>query len=134
MDVVHICSDAAYKGGKIIGSIDNPADPPITVFSIMVSSLAARYSSIGRLIPLGSSSAEKLYPVIKSTICDIEACDLFVEAICTDNYPLNVRLYKLFSSDSKLLEPKVNTHATRKEVLFCFLISFISSSAFVIID
>ena len=120
MDEVHIRSDAAYKGGKIIGSIDNPADPPTTVFSIMVSSLAARYSSIVRLIPLGSSSAEKLYPVIKSTICDIEACDLFVEAICTDNYPLNVRLYKLFSSDSKLLEPKVKHPCNPERSLILF--------------
>ena len=76
MDEVHIRSDAAYKGGRVIGSIDNPEDPPTTVFSLMISSLAARFSTIVRLIPLGSSSAEKLYPIIKSTIYDIEACDL----------------------------------------------------------
>ena len=59
---------------------------------MMVSSLSARFSTIVRLIPLGSSSAESLYPIVKSTICDIEACGLFVKAVCIDNYPLNVRL------------------------------------------
>ena len=120
MDEIHIRSDAAYKGGKIICSIDNPADPPTTVFSIMVSSLVASYYSIVKLIPLGFSSAEKLYPVIKSTICDIEAYDLFVEAICTDNYPSNVRLYKLFSSDSKLLERKVKHPCNPERSLILF--------------
>ena len=32
MDEVHIRSDASYKGGKILGAIDNPGDPPTTVF------------------------------------------------------------------------------------------------------
>ncbi|KAI6652380.1 hypothetical protein LOD99_7394 [Oopsacas minuta] len=106
MDEVHIRGDASYKGGRVIGSIDNPNDPYTTVFSMMVSSLSAKFSTIVRLIPLGSSSSESLYPIVRSTICGIEACGLFVEAVCTDNYPLNVRLYKLFSTSSKL-EPKV---------------------------
>ena len=107
MDEIHIRSDSCYKGGRVIGSIDNPEDPPTTVFSLMISSLSAKFSTIVRLIPLGSSSAEKLFPIIKSTICDIESCNLFVEAVCTDNYPLNVSLFKLFSIDSKTLQPKV---------------------------
>ena len=81
---------------------------------MMVFSLSIKFSSIVRLIPLGSSSAETLYPVVNSTICDIESCGLSVEAVCTYNYPLNVRLYKLFSADSKL-EPKVQ-QTTHKEV------------------
>ena len=89
MDEVHIRSDASYKGGRVIGSIDNPDDPHTTVFSMMVSSLSTKFSTIVRLIPLGSSSAETLYPVVNSTICDIESCSLSVEAVCTDNYPLN---------------------------------------------
>ena len=83
MDEVHIRSDASYKGGRVIGSIDNPDDPITTVFSMIVSSLSAKFSTIARLIPLGSSSAETLYPIVKSTICDIEAFGLFVEAVCT---------------------------------------------------
>ena len=65
MDEVHIRSDASYKGGRIIGSIEHPEDPPTTVFSIMISSLAKEYSTIVRLIPLGSSSAEILFPIVK---------------------------------------------------------------------
>ena len=40
MDEVHIKSEISYKGGKFVGSIENPDNPPTTVFSIMVSSLA----------------------------------------------------------------------------------------------
>ena len=103
MDEVHIRSDASYKGGKVLGAIDNPSDPPTTVFSMMISSLMKKFSTIVRLIPLGSSSAADLYPIITKTIGDIESCDLFVEAICTDNYPLNVSLFKLFSYNTKIL-------------------------------
>ena len=64
MDEVHIRSDASYKGGLVIGSIDNPDDPYTTVFSMMVSSLSTKFFSIVRLILLGSSSAETLYPLL----------------------------------------------------------------------
>ena len=57
MDEVHIRSDVSYKGAKILGAIDNPKDPATTVFSLMVSSLMRKFSTIVRLIPLGSSSA-----------------------------------------------------------------------------
>ena len=107
MDEVHIRSDASYKGGKIIGSIDHPEDPPTTVFSIMVSSLMTKFSTIVRLVPLGSSSAAALLPIVIKTISDIESCNLYVDAICTDNYPLNVSLYKLLSPNHKSLLPEV---------------------------
>ena len=38
----------------------------------------------------------------KSCICDVEECELFVQIISTDNYPLNVKLFKLFSPTGKL--------------------------------
>ena len=107
MDEVHIRSDASYKRGKVLGAIDNPSDPPTTVFSMMISSLMKRFSTIVRLILLGSSSATDLFPIITKTIGDIESCDLFVEAICTDSYPLNVSVFKLFSHDGKILQPRV---------------------------
>ena len=72
MDEVHIRSDASYKGGKVLGPIDNPSDPPTVVFSMMISSLMKRFSTIVRLIPLGSSSATDLFPIITKTIGDIE--------------------------------------------------------------
>ena len=50
MDEVHIRGDASYKGGKIIGSIYHPKDPPPTVFSMMVSSFMKKNSTIVRLI------------------------------------------------------------------------------------
>ena len=45
--------------------------------------------------------------MVNSVINDIEKCDLFVEVLVTDNYPLNVRLFKLYSSDHKTLLPAV---------------------------
>ena len=49
-----------------------------------------------------SVSAEKLFDIIKSCIRDVEECGLFVHVISTDNYPLNVKLFKLFSTLGKL--------------------------------
>ena len=97
MDEVHVKSEYTYKGGKIIGASMQPDYPAKTVFAIMVSSLCKKWSTIVRLIPCSSSSAKELFPIIKSVINDIENCNLMVEAICTDNYPMNVSLFKLFS-------------------------------------
>ena len=129
MDEVHIRSDASYKGGKVLGAIDNPSDPPTTVFSMMISSLMKKFSTIVRLIPLGSSSAADLYPIITKTIGDIESCDLFVEAICTDNYPLNVSLFKLFSYNTKILQARVvhPCNPTRNLILFFDIVHIMKS-------
>ena len=43
MDEVHIRSDASYKGGKIIGSIDHPEDPPTIVFYMMITSFMNKF-------------------------------------------------------------------------------------------
>ena len=128
MDGVHIRSDVAYKGGKIL-ALDIPNDPATTIFSLMVSSLMRKFSTIVRLIPLGSSSAAYLDPIITKSINDIEACGLFVEAVCTDNYPLNVSLYKLFSDDGKTLQPKVihPLNPERSIILFFDIVHIIKS-------
>ena len=52
--------------------------------------------------PLGSSSAQQLFPTIKFVINDIKQCNLSVQVISTDAYPLNVNLFKLFSPDHSL--------------------------------
>ena len=90
-----------------------------TVFSMIMSSLMKRFSTIVPLIPLGSSSAADLYPIITKTIGDIES-DLFIEEICTDNYPLNVSLFKFFSYDTKIMQPRVvhPCNPTRTLILF----------------
>ena len=103
MDEIHVKSTFTYKGGKIIGSSLNPTDPAKTVFAFMVSSLSKRWSSIVRLLPCSSSSAEVLFLIIKEVIRDVEACGLSVHVLCIDNYPMNVNIFKLFSP-SRLLE------------------------------
>ena len=94
-------SDLKYKAGKIVGGSLDPNDPTKTVFP-MVSSLFRKWSTIVRLLPLGSSSAQKLFPTIQSVISDVEQCNLSVQVISTDAYLLNVNLFKLFSSDHTL--------------------------------
>ena len=102
MDEIHVKSDISYKGGKILGSNLDADDPTKTVFAIMVSSLCKKWSCVVRLLPCASVSAEKLFETIKSCICDVEDRGLFVQIISTDNYPLNVKLFKLFSPTGKL--------------------------------
>ena len=60
-----------------------------------------------RLFPSNLSTAEELYPIVKSVILDIKKCNLFAELLVTDNYSLNVRLFKLFSSDQMTLTSAV---------------------------
>ena len=97
MDEVHVKSEYTYKGGKIIGSAMQPRNPAKTVFAIMVSSLYKKWSTVFRLLPCFKSSASELYPIIRSVINYIVNSNLMVEVICTDNYPMKVSLFKLFS-------------------------------------
>ena len=46
------------------------------------------------------TSASEIYPITEKVI-SIESCDLFVVTLITDNYPLNVRLFKSFSNISQ---------------------------------
>ncbi|KAI6652430.1 Transposable element P transposase [Oopsacas minuta] len=102
MDEIHVKSDITYKGGKIFAPNLDPEDPTRTVFAVMVSSLHKKWSCISRLLPCGSISAEKIFPIIKECIIDIENCGLRVQIISTGNYPLSVNLFKLFSMSGKL--------------------------------
>ena len=80
----------------------SPENPTRTVFAIMVSSLHKKWSCISRLILCASITAEYLFPIIKSCILDIESCGLKLQIISTDNYPLNVNLFKLFAPSRRL--------------------------------
>ena len=64
-----------------------------------------------------SISAEYLFLIIKSCILDIESCGLKVQIIYTDNYPLNVNLFKLFSPN-KQLETSVPHPSDNKRKLY----------------
>ncbi|KAI6647402.1 hypothetical protein LOD99_12398 [Oopsacas minuta] len=77
-------------------------DPTKTVFAIIVSILFKKWSCIVGLFTCAPVSAKKLFDTIISCIRNVEHCGLFVEIISTDNYPLNVKLFKLFSPNHKL--------------------------------
>ena len=74
---------------------------------MMVTSLMTKLSTIVRLVLLSSSSATGLFRIITKVISDIENRNIHVDAIYTDNYPLNVSFSKLFSPTQKSLLPKV---------------------------
>ena len=105
LDEIHVKSNVDYKRGKIFGYSLQPDHPIKTVVAIMASSLYRKWSEIVRLLPCSSTSATEIYTVVKSVIGDIERCGLNVQVIGTDNYPLNVNFFKLFSSDTKTLTP-----------------------------
>ena len=117
MDEIHVKSEISYKGGKVYGRNLNPEDPTRTVFAVMVSSLHKKWSCISRLLPCASISAEKIFPIIRSCIIDIEHCGLSVQVVATDNYPLNVNLFKMFSPNNKL-EIKVPHPFDEHRILF----------------
>ena len=117
MDEIHVKSDISYKGGKIYSSSLNPNDPTKTVFAIMVSSLYNKWSCIVRLLPCASLTAEKIFDIIKFCIRDVEDCGLLIEIISTDNFPLNVKIFKLFSP-SGILETRVPHPCDRNRGLF----------------
>ena len=62
----------------------------------MVSSLHKKWSTIVRLFPLSSINALDLHLPIKFVTCEIEKCGLFVQVICSDNYPQNVNMLRSF--------------------------------------
>ena len=117
MDEIHVMSDISYKGCKIYSSSLNPDDPTKTVFAIMVTSLYKKWSCIVRLLPCASLTAEKIFDIIKSCIRDVEDCGLLIEIISTDNFPLNVKIFKLFFPSGKL-ETRVPRPCDRNRGLF----------------
>ena len=102
MDEIHLKAEYSYKGGNIIGSSNIANQPAKTILGFMVSSLYTKWSTIVRLLPYSETSAAEIFPITKKVISDIESCDLIVVTLITDNYLLNVRLFKLFSNSSQL--------------------------------
>ena len=124
IDEVHVKSDISYKGGKIIAPTLDTEEPLKTVLAIMVSSLHKKWSTIVRLVPLSSTKASNLHLIITSVIDNIEKCGLFVQVLCSDNYPKNVNIFKLFSPDKKLFLLLFLILSTLLEAFSCFLILF----------
>ena len=130
MDEIHVKSNITYKGwfdilvthwyvviynysyfsiaGKFIGNVEFSNDslevePTKTILCFMVSSLSKKWSSVVRLLPLSNPKASDLLPITLQVIKDIEQLDLFVDVIVSDNYPLNVNLFKLLGNSKELL-------------------------------
>ena len=102
MDEIHLKPEYSNKGGDIIGTSDTSNEPAKTILAFMISSIFIKWSTIVRLLPCSETNASEMFHMTKKVISDIESCDLFVVTLVTDNYPLNVRLFKLFTTSSQL--------------------------------
>ena len=115
LDEIHVRSDYTYKGGNIFGSSfiktdsTNPennhsseSDLAKTVLAFQVTSLFTKWSEIVRLLPCCNAKSSDLLPIVKQVIIDIEKCDLRVIIICTDDYQLNVSLFKSLADNTSL--------------------------------
>ena len=102
MDEIHVKSEFSYTGGRILGSSTTQNEAANTVLAFMVSSLCKKWSTVVRLLPCAKSSAAQILPILHEVIKDVESCNLQIQVICTDNYPLNVNLFKLLSPASNL--------------------------------
>ena len=103
MDEIHVNSDSSYKGGRIMNPPLNTDTPTKSVFAIIASSLHKKWSTNVRLLPLSKTTAQELFPINSKVTCDVELNGLSVQVLCTDNNPLNVHLFKLFSPDNNPL-------------------------------
>ena len=63
--------------------------------------------------------------MVNSVINNLEKCDVFVEVLVTDSYPLNVLIFKLYSLDQKTLLPAV-PHPTCSERKLYILFDFVN--------
>ena len=102
LDEIHVKSEFSYTGGRILGSSSTRTEAANTVLVFMISSLCKKWSTVVRLLPCAKSSAAQILPIFLEVIKDIESCNLQVQVVCTDNYPLNVSLFKLLSPTTNL--------------------------------
>ena len=86
--------------GRILGTSTTHTEAANTVLAFMISS--KKWSTVVRLLPCAKSFAAQLLPILHEVIKDVESCNLRIQVICTDNYPLNVNLYGLLSPTSIL--------------------------------
>ena len=102
MDEIHVKSEFSYTGGRILGSSTTQNEAANTDLAFMISILCKKLSTVVRLLPCGKSSAAQILPILHEVIKDVESCNILIQVVCTDNYPLNVNLFKLLSPSSNL--------------------------------
>ncbi|KAI6647519.1 hypothetical protein LOD99_8785 [Oopsacas minuta] len=102
MDEIHVKSELSYTGGRILGSSTTQNEAANTVLAFMISSLCKKWSTVVRLRPCAKSSAAQILPIPHAVNKDIESCNLQIQVVCIDNYPLTVNLVKLLSPTSNL--------------------------------
>ena len=86
----------------------------------MVSSLSKKWSSVVRLLQLVNPKASDLLPITVQVMKDIEQLGLFVDVIVSDNYPLNVNLFKLLGNSKELLSCVLHPNDNQRSLYLMF--------------
>ena len=86
----------------------------------MVSSLCKKWSSVVRLLPLVNPKASDLLPITVQVIKDIEQFGLLVDVIVSDNYPLNVNLFKLLGNSKEILSHVQHPNNNQRSLYLMF--------------
>ena len=112
-------------GGKFIGTAEcsknsDEIEAAKTILCFMVTSLYKKWSSVVRVFPLTNPKASDLLQITQQIVRDIEKCGLFVDAIVSDNYPLNVSLFKLLGNSKELLPCVPHPNDSRRFLYLVF--------------
>ena len=86
----------------------------------MVSSLSKKWSSVVRLLRLVNPKASDLLSITVQVIKDIEQLGLFVDIIVSNNYPLNVNLFKLLGNSKELLSCVLHPNDNQRSLYLMF--------------
>ena len=70
--------------------------------------------------PFSNPKAADLLPITVQVIKDIEQFGLFVDVIVSDNYPLNVNLFKLLGNNKELLSCVLHPNDNQRSLYFMF--------------
>ena len=86
----------------------------------MVPNLSKKWSSVVRLLTLLNSKASDLLPITVQVFKDIEQLGLFFDVIVSDNYPLNVNLFKLLGNSKELLPCVLHPNDNQRSLYLMF--------------
>ena len=115
-----------YLGGKFFGTAEcssttsDAIEPAKSILCFMVTSLCKKWSTVVRLLPLANPKASDLLPITRQVIRDIENCGLFIDVIVSDNYPLNVHLFKLLGDGKQLIPWVPHPNDSERSVYLIF--------------
>ena len=90
------------------------------LFYVLWYQVYVRNGSVVRLLPLVNPKASDLLPITVQVIKDIEQFGLLVDVIVSDNYPLNVNLFKLLGNSKEILSRVQHPNNNQRSLYLMF--------------